>query len=248
MVSYDMDNSLENIRIVLVNPHDAKNVGAVCRAMKTMHITSLAIVKSECLNLTDVKNLAIHAYDIFEHALVVSHLEQAIEDVSLIAGITRRKGKKRKYFSLSPEDLITRIKKNSKRKVALVFGNEESGLTDSELALCHIAVKIPSSPLFPSLNLSHAVQILTYLLYRQCTVVMHPDYTPITDKKIKVLVAVIMQSLQHIGFFTRGKPEDLGLFLKDIFARAELSGREAKRLETIFRKICGLVTKQQTGS
>jgi TrmH family RNA methyltransferase len=243
-----MAGLLENIRIVLVNPRDAKNVGAVCRAMKTMHITSLAIVTRENFNLVDIKNLAIHAYDVFEHAMVVHHLEQAVEDVSLVAGITRRRGKKRKYFSLSPEELIVKIKDYAKRKVALVFGNEESGLTDTELELCHISVNIPSSPLFPSLNLSHAVQILTYLLYRHCTGMQNPEYTPITDKKLKILVGVILQSLRHIGFFTRGKPEDLGLFIKDIFARAALSGREAKRFETIFRKISGLVAKRQGSS
>ncbi|MBN1696895.1 MAG: TrmJ/YjtD family RNA methyltransferase [Spirochaetales bacterium] len=248
MVSFVMDSALENIRIILVHPQDAKNVGAVCRAMKTMHVKSLAIVGRKRLDLTEVKNLAIHAYDVFEQAMTVSRLEEAIGDISLVLGVTRRRGKKRKYFSLSPEEAIAKIMQHPNGKAAFVFGNEESGLSDAELALCHVAVHIPSSPLFPSLNLSHAVQILAYLLYRESTTAgSHSRYTPITDEKLKLLVSVMIHSLKHIGFFTRGKPEDLGRFFKDILARAGLSGREAKRLETVFRKISGLVVKHRGG-
>ena len=238
-----MQAIFNRIRIILMNPKTSKNVGAVCRAMKTMNIQSLSIINKEKLNPIEIKHLAIHAYDVFENALFFDNLEDALTDTSLIAGITRRRGKYRKYFALTPEELAEMISQ-TKGKIALVFGNEESGLTQKELSHCHLAVKIPSSHLFPSLNLSHAVQIITYQIFRYLSQPVFPLYTPINQNRLTSLTEIMIKSLKNIGFFSQGDPGDLKLFLKDIFARAQLSGREAKRLEVIFRKISGCIAKK----
>ena len=148
------DSALKKIRIVLVNPKESSNVGAVCRAIKTMGINSLYLVGARHLELSQARVLAVHARDLLEKAVFCSTLEEALENTSFTAGISRRKGKKRKYFTLSPESLAEHIATHSPGLTALVFGNEESGLSDNDLSRCHTAVSIPSSPDFPSLNLS----------------------------------------------------------------------------------------------
>ncbi len=227
-------------KIVLVNPLNSRNIGAVCRAMKCMGLHYLTIVGGVPVDHESARVLAVHASDILEKAVICDSLDEAVANSVLVAGITRRRGKKRKYFSLLPEELAERISLIKTGEITLLFGNEEAGLTDRELALCNIAVRIPTSPIFPSLNLSHAVQIIAYHVFRQSGSTPAPRYTPVNRQKLDKLVDVILESLQNIGFFSQVAPEDMGIFFRDILARSCLSGREAKRMETVFRKISGL--------
>ncbi len=156
----------------------------------------------------------------------------------------QEKGGKRKYFALSSEVLAERIAHLRSGVIALVFGNEEFGLNDRDLELCHLAVRIPSSPGFLSLNLSHAVQIVAYQIFRRLSETSAADYTLISNDRLESLVAVIAGSLEGIGFFTQVGPEDLSRFFRDILAREALSGREAERLGIVFKKISGLAAKK----
>ena len=235
-----MLQALENVKVVLVNPTDSRNIGAVCRAMKTMGLRKLAIVGGNPVDFELAGILAIHARDVLEQAHFFPDLDTALSNTVLSAGITRRRGKRRKYFSLLPEELADRIALNEKGLTALVFGNEESGLTDDELSRCNLAVRIPSSRLFPSLNLSHAVQIIAYQIFRRLDAPCAPRYTPVSRGKMDRLMSVILTSLENLGFFKQVTSQDMGIFLRDILTRSGLSGREAKRLETVFRKISGM--------
>jgi TrmH family RNA methyltransferase len=184
-----MMNFFNRIQVILAHPQSSGNIGAVCRAMKTMNIHTLSIIGKKNFDPVRIKHLAVHAYDIYKNASVFNNLEDALQDVSLIAGITRRRGKKRKYFAITPEELAEKITYN-RGKTALVFGNEESGLSREELSYCHLAVKIPSSGVFPSLNLSHAVQIITYQVFRALSKPVFPLYTPINQTQLRFLTEI----------------------------------------------------------
>ena len=86
-------------------------------------------------------------------------------------------------------------------KVAVVFGNERTGLDDNEILECEMGVTIPSSEEFGSLNLSHAVQIMCYTLFRY-NEKNKIGYTPIDSKRLKKTVTTIADNLQKIGFFS----------------------------------------------
>jgi len=209
-----------------------------------MGINSLYLVGASHLELSQARVLAVHARDLLEKAVFCSTLEEALENTSFTAGISRRKGKNRKYFALSPETLAEHIATHAPGLTAMVFGNEESGLNDHDLSLCHTAVSIPSSPDFPSLNLSHAVQIITYHLFRRLSPLSPPEFAAINSDQLGFLVDIITESMKNIGFFTQVGDQDLARFFRDILARAVLSGREAKRMEIVFRKISGLAARK----
>lgn len=231
-----------NIRIILVKPQESKNIGSVCRAMKTMGLDSLYIVGQENYDRSEAAITAVHAVDVLDRAVQCSGLEEAIRDAVLVAGITRRRGKWRKYFALSPEQLAERITSIEEGPCAVVFGNEASGLNDRDLSRCHLSARIPSSPAFPSLNLSHAVQIITYQIFRRLAEERGAKtFRPLPPGDLDSLVSLMIASLTTIGFFTQGDPDELAVFLRDIFARAELENREAERLAGIFRRISGMV-------
>jgi tRNA/rRNA methyltransferase len=235
-------SGLQNVRIVLVRPRDPRNVGAACRAMKCMGITSMAIVPGDLLDPRQARTLAHYASDVLEAATIHHDLADAVRDTVLVAGTTRRRGRNRKYFTLFPEQLGERIAATRKGTVAVVFGNEETGLTDDELAQCHLAVTIPATPRFPSLNLSHAVQVICYEIFRARSAARLTPFSPISKESLDELVSVITRSLKSIGFFTLVGPDQMGVFFKDILGRAGLSVNEARRLGVTFRKIAGLTT------
>jgi tRNA/rRNA methyltransferase/tRNA (cytidine32/uridine32-2'-O)-methyltransferase len=107
---------------------------------------------------------AVHAGDIWESAEFFDTLAEAVADRTLVIGTTRRKGKRRKSFPLTPDEAACCLAER-KGRAALVFGNERTGLEREELELCSLASFIPSDESFPSLNLSHALQIYAYELF-----------------------------------------------------------------------------------
>jgi TrmH family RNA methyltransferase len=235
-------NPQPDVRFVLVRPRDSRNVGAACRAMKTMGFASLAVVLGPLIDPEQAGVLAHHARDVLEGALFCTDLEQAIGGASLVAGTTRRRGRDRKYFALFPEQFAERAASVAAGTVAVLFGNEDTGLTDAELARCHLAVTIPSAPAFPSLNLSHAVQVVAYELARALDRPHRSPFAPIPGREIDDLASLIVRSLAAIGFRSRRGLESLAVFFRDIVARAGLSPGEARRLGVVFRKIAGLKT------
>lgn len=208
-----------------------------------MGLQDLAIVVDGLLDPSQARVLAHYASDVLDDARVYADLREAIGDAVLVAGTTRRRGKNRKYFSVFPEQLAQKIAATHGGTVAVLFGNEETGLTDEELALCNLAVSIPASADFPSLNLSHAVQVITYEIFRARARKKLTPFAPIGAGALDELVGVITESLRSIGFFTLVTPRQMGVFFKDILARAGLSVNEARRLGVIFRKIAGLASR-----
>ena len=158
---------LSDVIVVLSRPSEAGNAGAVCRAMKNMGLSRLRIAAPEFKQKDEavIKARAIHAWDLWEEAQSYDSLAEAVRDCPLVIGTTRRRGRKRKRISMAPKELAAFLKEHP-GPAALVFGNERTGLEDDEIELCHIASHIPVDETFPSLNLSHAVQIYSYELFQ----------------------------------------------------------------------------------
>lgn len=143
----------------------------------------------------------------------------------------------------SPEGQISKAEGG---RVAIVFGNERTGLTDDQLDMCTLGVTIPTSDDFGSLNLSHAVQILCYHMFRQNLENNHKDYrgyTPVTLERIDGAVKCVTDNLQKVGFFKMPGREDMEEYWRSLLARASLSEGEVQYLEKIFTKMSGLASK-----
>jgi TrmH family RNA methyltransferase len=217
--------------------------------MKTMGFADLRLCKPLCLDRAEAERLAVHAEDVLEAAAVVNHLRDAVMDCGLVAGFTRRHGKWRKYHYYTPREFAELVRSRGHRRVAVLFGNEASGLTDAELRHCNVAVTIPGSPSAPSLNLSHAVQVALYELQ---VILQGPaipiERTTLANSDLESLCGAIADALAEIGFFHVVPPEDLTRFFRDIFARAGISTGEAVRLRSVFTKIAGIIRGRSQGS
>ena len=196
-----------------------------------------------------VRTLAIHASKIWENCRFFDSITDAVSDCTVALGTTRRKGKKRRDKYYFPEEITERTDSLTSQgaKAAFVFGNERTGLTDEELNECTGAVTIPSCEDFASLNLSHAVQIICYHLFRQAEKTKNgftgSGFTPVSLERLDKAVDLIADSFESIGFFKVAGKENQKRFWKDILSRSSLSEGETKYLEKIFTKAKGLSSK-----
>jgi TrmH family RNA methyltransferase len=235
---------LGDFSVVLCGAEEAGNVGSACRAMKTMGFGRLVLAGCPDYDERRVAMMAVHAFDVYERAARFPDLASALGGFSLAAGFTRRRGERRKAFSLSVEDFAARIAARAAMRrgpVALVFGNERAGLTGEELGLCSLAVHIPVSSDFPSLNLAQAVQVACYELRRNALGGRDGSAAPAERAETQAAVGRMAEDLRSIGFFKVTRDRDLAAFLRDLAERAALTPGELRYFESIFRKAAGMI-------
>ena len=241
--------NLAQVVIILDHPDESRNIGAACRAMANNDICELRIVGNrQDYDIEHIHVLAIHAGAIFDNAKFYSSIKEASADCVICAGTTRRRGKKRGKLML-PEEFAAHIDGTTEQgaKVAVVFGNERTGLTDEQLEQCTCGVTIPSSEGFGSLNLSHAVQIICYHLFRRKLEQSKGNYcgvVPVNLERIDKTVKAVTDDMQKIGFFKMPGREDMEGFWRSLLSRAAVTESEVQYLEKTFSKISGLATKQ----
>jgi len=153
------------ITFVLVEPAREENIGAAARAMKTMGFTNLRLVNS-CNHLADRALATAHASsEILHEAQIFASMVDAVAGIDFVIGSTaKHRNVREDYHWVGDLPKILTEKGDSIHSVAIVFGREESGLTNDELALCHLLTTIPMRSKYPSLNLGQAVMVYAYEL------------------------------------------------------------------------------------
>lgn len=154
------------VQFVLVHPHYPENVGACCRAMKTMGFTDLGIVRPSRLSSPEhpmAQKMAVKSWDVLEKARIFDNVHEAIVGADWVIGSTARRG----VTVISPRELSEAAVglSGERRKIVILFGNEKSGLTAEELSLCDRVVRVPIAAEQPSLNLAQAMQVIAYELF-----------------------------------------------------------------------------------
>lgn len=236
LVAMDNSKQLERIEIILCDTQDGANIGSVCRAMKTMGLTHLTLVTDRIYDEDRVRTLALHAYDLYENRKEFTSLEEALKDSILSVAATRRVGKGRKTSRVNPQELASHISGLGDGKVSIVFGCESNGLSDEQVKACSMVVTIPTSDAFPSLNLSQAVQIITYSLFQNLRPYANQSNI-VTSDRVQKASQTCIKALSGIGYFKND--EELSFtseFLNSILSRAGLTEGEVQRFEKIFTK------------
>jgi tRNA (cytidine32/uridine32-2'-O)-methyltransferase len=232
-----------DIRVVLVETSHPGNIGAVARAMKNMGLEQLVLVRPKEFPHSEASARASGASDVLEKALVVDRLEDGIADCGFIVATTAR-DRDQNIRVLDVRDGAQRIVAESLRgPVALLFGNERTGLTNEELSLAHLLLRIPANPEYSSLNLAMAVQLVTYEIYRArgAQHVSAPGPIPLaTGEEMERLYAHFEEVLEEVGFRDRTTSGTrLMERIRRFINRAELDQNEANILRGIFTAIQG---------
>lgn len=222
--------------IILVKPQLAQNFGAVARSMLNFSFKELRIVSPK-FDLSDEKILPIAAGadEIILNCKKFNKLEQAIEDLNYLAAFTARNRSFNKKFFKFPEG-VKEIKKKKKigYKIGIIFGPENSGLSNQDLSLAEIAINIDTNPKYTSLNLSHAVILFCYEWEKQFKKKSkhYGKKSQSAQKKDLInFLNILVNLLNKSGFFkTEDRKNITILKLKNIFNKMELTHNELQML------------------
>ncbi len=236
----------ENIQFVLCEPRIAQNVSASNDFVRTLGFSSPRLVSNTRAGRIDA------GIDLLRYPTI----REATANQILTVGLTRRVGQKRKSSSLSLETFCEYLSRwwhpdkisswQEGPGVALVFGNESSGLSDDEIESCNLTVSIPTSPACPSLNLSHAVAIVAY------RVAMALDDTHATGDEfdydelaepalskqtLEGAVNDLLETIARGGYLLQDGPQGLKIFIRDLLSRCAPTESEATYLSGLIAEI-----------
>jgi tRNA (cytidine32/uridine32-2'-O)-methyltransferase len=231
---------LDNIRIILVNTSHTGNIGSTARAMKTMGLSNLYLV--DPVNEPDgqASALAAGAGDVLANAKIVKTLEEAVADCGLVVGTSAR-SRTHSWPMLGPRDCGEKlVQEVSKYPVALVFGRENSGLSNEELQQCHFHMCIPANPEYSSLNLAAAVQTLCYeIRMAYLSTDAHPDVEqeyPLNED-LERFYTHLESTLETTSFIRKNHPGVVMTKLRRLFNRARPESQELNILRGILASI-----------
>jgi tRNA (cytidine32/uridine32-2'-O)-methyltransferase len=260
----DCHPQLNRIRIVMVNTTLPANIGAAARAMKTMGLSKLTLVDPKIFPSPDATALAAGAANILDNVTIVQTLEEAIADCTLVFGTSARS--RTIPWPLLDVRSATKlaINETSHGEIAIVFGREDRGLTNEELAQAQFHLTIPVNEDYGVLNVAAAIQVVCYelrmnALLKQDNAVENKSTTDESNNQQMPLIghmqwdepladqAMMQQFYPHleamladIDFIDPKNPRLLPLRLRRLFGRVRLDRMEYNLLRGIFGRVQAL--------
>ena len=228
--------NLERIRIVLTHPSHPGNIGAAARAMKTMGLKQLVLVKPRLFPHAEADALASGATDVLARARVVATLQDALQGAVFVIGMTARKRDLSHPIVELREAARRAVDETALGEVALVFGTEMSGLSNAELDRCQLAANIPANPEYSSLNLAASVQVAAYEIAQTASAwkaQRSNARVPASHEEIEAFYTHLEQSMIESRFLNPQRPKRLMTRLRRLFARAQLEKEEVNILRGI---------------
>jgi len=248
------------LRIILVGTQHPGNIGSAARAMKTMGLSELHLVRPHKFPHAEASALAAGATDVLDQAVLHESLADAVGDCHFVIGTSsrRREVPLPEFLPRAAAEKLLQAGRNG--RVALVFGCERTGLENEDLQRCHATVCIPANPDYASLNLAAAVQVLAYE-YRMAALasepkpevppetVPEPDEVPATQEDMERFFGHLGELMEQVDFHKGRSPEMVTSRLRRLYLRARMDKREIKILRGLFsdtQRMLKIGQKQQT--
>jgi len=239
---------MENITIVLNKPKYPGNIGSVARCAKNMGIDRIIVVAGEDLDRDVMKQMATHfAARIVDRIQYFDSLEKSLAGFQCIVGTTARVGRARGPV-ISPRQMAEHLIDISQNNaVALLFGPEDTGLTNDNLCHCHLLVTIPSTEHFKSINLSHAVMILCYELFVAQTGYIE-TFAPQLASSVEIegMYDQMKSLLMKIGFLNPENPDHWMMHIRRLLSRTKLFSKEVKAIRGICHQLTWYTENKNT--
>jgi tRNA (cytidine32/uridine32-2'-O)-methyltransferase len=241
---------LSNIRIVLIGTTHPGNIGAVARAMKNMCLQQLYLVQPKKYPSAEATDRASGADDLLQRAKVCDSLDEALQGCRMVVGASARL-RSVNWPQVDPKECAEQLLGESQHgDVALIFGRESSGLSNSELDRCHLLAHIPANQEYSSLNLSQAVQVLCYELHMASLgqKLVEPEREDVaTAEELEGLFAHLEQAMVDIDFSDPRQSDKLQRRLRRLFFRARPDQDEVNILRGILSAAQGRKSKRDSG-
>lgn len=235
------DDLASRFRFVLVRTSHPGNIGSAARAMRTMGFTRMELIAPHRFPDPDALALAAGADDVLNGAGIHRDLVDGLAGSSLALGLSARR-REVNLPEITPAEAAQQAVAAALegREVALLFGNERTGLENDELARCHAMVRIQSVDDFSSLNLAQAVQVMAYEMRIALLGDNLPEAPPLHDnpladaEQMEYFFEHLTETLDAIDFHKGRKPELILLRLRKLFQRAQMDNRELRILRGVF--------------
>jgi TrmH family RNA methyltransferase len=227
-------NPLSHIRVVLVRPQQPGNIGVAARALANHGISDLVLVDPPCFDAERARWMAPNAHDILNNARFSQTVEEAVEGMVVVVGTSGRL-RRWKWPIITPTQLAVSL---DPRPTAILFGPEDSGLSNADLARCHTIVSIPTAE-HRSLNLGQAVTVICsqLLAVQPQEPPTEPD-EPLADSQTQDAVVQLLMTALTESDYMRGRSEEkvFGTLYR-LLGRATPTQREAVSLLGMLGKL-----------
>jgi len=226
-----------DISVVLVEPEHQGNIGSVARVMKNFGFGKLCLVSPKTIVGDEARSLAAHATDVLEMAAITDTLDEALKGVSYVVGTTSIMAKRPANvtrIAITPEEFARKIREVD-GKVALLFGRESAGLSNTELGRCDFVVTVPTDPSYRALNLAVAVAIVLYEIHKNLVGVRAAYALEAAAEDKSRLIRYFGDLLEEMGFPEYRRRIGVRTF-RNLIGRAFISKREATILMGVYRK------------
>lgn len=238
---------LANVRIVLSHTSHPGNIGAAARAMKTMGFSQLYLVNPKAFPDREADALASNARDVLETAKVCTTLDDALRDTVVVAALTARHRDLTHQTCDARQAAKKLIQQAQHHPVALLFGRESAGLTAEEVSHCQLTVQIPTDPVYSSLNLAAAVQVMTYELRMASAVFSTAEkivektakhqHEPANLQELEGFYSHLEQTMIRSGFLNPEEPKRLMRRMRRLFSRTQMEKEEVNILRGILSAV-----------
>lgn len=224
------------VSIAISRIQNPGNLGAIARIIKNFNIKELYLINPECSKEDpEARNRAKHAQDILQSAIILKSIKELKEKFNTIIGTTGKLGTDYNLprSPLTPNQVFPLKDKNT----VILFGSEEHGLLNEEIKECDFLITIPASKKYPILNISHAVGIICYELFKteKEHVSSHINFATETEKQI--ILNLFNDILKQTEFATESKRETQRKTIKNIIGKSSLTKREAFALIGFLKKL-----------
>ena len=231
---------LDRIKIVLVEPSHPGNIGGAARAMKTMGLSKLKIIRPRRYPDPQADWRAAGALDVLDAAEVLDDLDAAIGDCHWVVGTSTRNRKIPWPVADAKTIAADILAQPDASSIAILFGREDNGLSNEELQRCHFHLQIPAAQAYSSLNLAMAVQVVCYELY-QASLTQPPvpgwDRSRATSSQLDALLVHLEQTLLDSEFLDEQNPGKTMTRLRRLFTRVQLDETEVQILRGVIKHL-----------
>ena len=246
MIATEIKNKFE---FILVEPSHPGNIGASARAIKNMGFKNLSLVKPKGFPDDEAYYRAKGAKDILENAKIFNDLSSALKDSTLIFGTSARTRTIPWPTKTSSElkDSLDNDLKNINSKICFVFGREISGLSNEELQMCDYHIKIPTDEGFSSINLSHSVQIISYVLKMEIDNQdqnLNEEQSSLTFQDNEYLIEHFDKVMKKIDFYDQENPKQVKTRIRRLVKRLKPDKLEMGILRGFLSKIEQVLNKK----
>ena len=235
----EVANPLDNIRVVLVGTLYTGNVGSACRAMANMGIRHLRLAAPNLQNDWEEGNrLAVHATDLIEAREEFATFEEAVADCVAVVGTTARGGLYRQHVKAPRDCAADILSLAATGPVAVVFGREDKGLLNEEIAQCTHLIRIPVDEGYTSINLAQAVLITCYELFTATGRYQppHEKAPPAPQGQKMQLMNMWRAMLEDIGYMDEQKADHMMQGIHRVFSRGVFTKDDAALLLGVARQ------------